>query len=329
MTRKNYHRLALLTTALVFILIVLGAWVRLSDAGLGCPDWPGCFGMVTWPQADNEIAAASQAFPDVTIDGNKAMREMVHRYVAGPVGILIVLLAFFAWRRRRADPAQPVAVPTILVPVVGLQALLGMWTVTLLVKPIIVTLHLAGGLTTFALLSWLTTATGDTLKTPISKFGYRWLWLGMLVLIGQIFLGGWTSTNYAALACPDFPTCMTQWWPPTDFGEAFVLWREVGVNYEGGILDQTARTTIHLSHRIGAIISLLVIGGLGTWLIRAEQQLRDGMVLLALLGIQISLGISNVVLHLPLSNAVAHNGGAALLLGWLIVLFYRYRTASA
>lgn len=326
-SKTAYQRIAQLTTALVFVLIVLGAWVRLSDAGLGCPDWPTCYGHLTWPTAEHDVSAANQAFPSMPVDGNKAMKEMVHRYVAGPVGILIVLLAVFAWRRRREDPEQPVWIPTILVPVVGAQALLGMLTVTLLVKPAIVTLHLVGGLTTFALLVWLLCSLSGHTSKALSGTGRVLLWLGALVLIAQILLGGWTSTNYAALACTDFPTCYQQWWPETDFAEAFVLWREVGVNYEGGILDQPARTAIHLSHRIGALIAFVVLSLLAWRLWRREQASTLAGILIALLLIQLCLGVLNVVLQLPLPNAAAHNGGAALLLGWLMVIFHRFRSA--
>ncbi|GAB4192176.1 MAG: COX15/CtaA family protein [Wenzhouxiangellaceae bacterium] len=325
MTRSNYLNLVRLTAALVFVLIILGAWVRLSDAGLGCPDWPGCYGHLTWPSADTDINNANQAYPHMPVDSSKAMKEMVHRYVAGPVGLLIVALAILAWRRRRDDATQPVWIPTLLVPLVGAQALLGMWTVTLLVKPAIVTLHLAGGLTTFALLIWLLRDVARRPPQALTRLSRYWLWLAAVVLVAQILLGGWTSTNYAALACPDFPTCMNQWWPATDFKEAFVLWREVGVNYEGGILDQPARTAIHLSHRLGAIVALLVIGGLALRLWRYEQSPMYSLVLLGLLLTQIVLGVLNVVLQLPLINAVAHNGGAALLLGWMIVLFHHFR----
>jgi cytochrome c oxidase assembly protein subunit 15 len=325
LTRTTYLRIVQLTTIMVFVLIVLGAWVRLSDAGLGCPDWPGCYGHVTWPTADDDVATANTAFPSMPVDGSKAMKEMVHRYVAGPVGILIVILAVLAWRRRRHDPEQPVWVPTILVPVVGAQALLGMLTVTLLVKPTIVTLHLAGGLSTFALLVWLWASMRRRTPKPLSPGGRRWLWAAAFVLVAQILLGGWTSTNYAALACPDFPTCYQQWWPETDFGEAFVLWREVGVNYEGGVLDQAARTAIHLTHRIGAILALVVIGLLSLRLWRRERAGFEASVLAVLLFTQLTLGVLNIILHLPLHNAVAHNGGAALLLGWLVYLFHRFR----
>lgn len=327
MSSSQYFNLARITTVLVFVLIVLGAWVRLSDAGLGCPDWPGCFGHVTWPSAPHELSAAAEAYPDSLVDSNKAMKEMVHRFVAGPVGILIFALAVFAWRRRRHDPQHPVWIATLLVPIVGAQALLGMLTVTLKVKPAIVTLHLLGGLTTFALLVLLLMQLRRRTPLPISTAGRRWLYLGLAALLLQIFLGGWTSTNYAALACPDFPTCQNQWLPATDFGEAFVLWREVGVNYEGGILDQPARTAIHLAHRLGAILVAFVLALLALRLWR-EQAAAAAIVLGFLLVVQISLGILNVVLGLPLLNAVAHNGGAALLLGWLVVLLHRYRRAA-
>ena len=320
-TSRTYNRLALAAAALTFVVIVLGAWVRLTDAGLGCPDWPGCYGKLTWPQTEEAVAAANERWAERPVETGKAIREMVHRYVATLLGFLVLLLAFFAWQRRN-QPGQPVALPMVLLAVVIFQGLLGMWTVTLLLKPAIVLAHLAGGMLTFSLLIWLWLITRPERASPnLAQRRMKWpILVAMLVLVGQILLGGWVSTNYAALSCPDFPTCMGQWWPDSNFSEGFTLWRGVGVDYEGGILDQDARVAIHLTHRIGALVILGVFGWLVWLLWQTPGMVRPATVLAALLAVQIGLGIANVVLGLPLAVAVAHNGVAALLLGMMVYL---------
>jgi cytochrome c oxidase assembly protein subunit 15 len=323
LSARFYNRLALAATVLTLVVIVLGAFVRLTDAGLGCPDWPGCYGKLTWPQTEQSIQAANERWAERPVEAGKAAREMAHRYAATALGFLVLLLAVFAWRRR-GEPGQPVALPLALLILVIFQGLLGMWTVTLLLKPAIVLAHLAGGMLTFCLLTWLYLETRP--NRPAANLPQRRLkWplaIATAVLAGQIFLGGWVSTNYAALACPDFPTCMGQIWPETDFVEGFTLWRGVGVDYEGGILDHDARIAIHLAHRIGALIVMGVFGWLLWLLLRTPGMVGPGRVLAALLVGQITLGVLNVVLGLPLAIAVAHNGVAALLLEMMVYLLW-------
>jgi len=327
-----FFRLATVATVLALCVVVLGAYVRLSDAGLGCPDWPGCYGHLGVPESGQEVAAANTAYPERPVEAGKAWKEMIHRYLAGTLGLLILALAIVAWRHRRA-PGQPVWLPTLLVGLVGFQALLGMWTVTLLLKPVVVMGHLLGGLTTLALLWWLAlrrigapSLSGAGQSPDAGRSLLPWAILGLLVLVSQLALGGWTSANYAALACPDFPTCQGAWWPPTDFGEAFILWRGLGIDYEGGVLDHPARVTIHLMHRLGAVVTFLYLGWLGIRAIRARAGRAltvAGTALLLVLLVQVSLGIGNVLLVLPLPVAVAHNGvGALLLLALVTVLHY-------
>lgn len=321
--KSNLHRLALVTAVIAFVVIVLGAYVRLSHAGLGCPDWPGCYGQLTWPAESHEILRAEQAFPERPVESHKAWKEMVHRYLAGILVLLVVAINFLAWRKGdRAAGLRGLA--ALLLVLILFQSALGMWTVTLKLKPIVVMAHLLGGLTTFGLLLWLTWRSGAR-KRGLREFSAaRGLILaGLAVLLLQLALGGWTSANYAALACPDFPACQGQAWPATDFGEAFVLWREVGVDYEGGLLDLPARTAIHLAHRIGALVALAVLGLLAVRLLRRPATRVEGATLAALLAAQILLGIQNVVLSLPLPNAVAHNGMGALLLAMMLWLVYR------
>lgn len=328
MTRTKMGVMAALGAVLAFVVIVVGAYVRLSDAGLGCPDWPGCYGNITAPETAHAVAAANAAFPERPVETAKAWKEMVHRYLAGTLGLVILALAAIAWKGRTKQ-GLPVVLPSVLVGIVLFQALLGMWTVTLLVKPAVVTAHLLGGLATLSLLWWLALSQLWERPPDIGDGIGRlrpWVWGGLLLVVAQILLGGWTSTNYAALACTEFPTCYGgMWWPPTDFREAFVVWRGLGVNYEYGVLDSAARTAIHLSHRIGALVVLLGIGWLAIRVIRGARDRAHrtlGVALVIVLLGQVGLGIGNVLGQLALGNAVAHSGGAALLLLCLVTLAY-------
>jgi cytochrome c oxidase assembly protein subunit 15 len=308
-----FVRLARFGTVLALAVVMLGAWVRLHDAGLGCPDWPGCYGRLVVPDQSTSLQDLGPQGVVRALDEAKAWREMIHRYLAGTLVLVSVALAVVAWRNR-ADPAQPWRRPVALVGLIVFQALLGMWTVTLLLKPLIVVAHLFGGLATLALLAslgrWRTTRVSA--PTPALRS------LGLAAaaaLVLQIFLGGWTSSNYAALACPDFPTCQTQWWPAlADYKDGFVLWRGLGQSYEGGVLDHPARVAIHFTHRLGALVAFVLIVLLG-WRVAREAATRaDGLAVLGLVLLQVSLGVSIVVFGVPLAVAVAHNGVAALLL---------------
>lgn len=291
-------------TLLAFGVVGLGAYVRLSDAGLGCPDWPGCYGQLV-------------GVPDAAHDAARAWKEMIHRYLAGTLGLAIGALTVLAWRQR----VRPLAT-TLLAGVVVCQALLGMWTVTLLLKPVIVTAHLLGGMTTLALLVWLTLDAGA--GVPPLPAGVRPLALAaLLVVLLQIALGGWVSSNYAALACPDFPACRSGDWPAMDFGHAFSFRRELGQTADGAGLPFAALTAIHWSHRLWASVVLLAVGLLAGRLTRHPAWRRAAVGLATLLVLQVGLGIANVLLSLPLPLAVAHNLGAALLLAALVAVNFR------
>jgi cytochrome c oxidase assembly protein subunit 15 len=307
-----FVRLARAGAVLALVVVMLGAWVRLTDAGLGCPDWPGCYGRLLVPDAatpQHELGS-EYARP---LEAGKAWREMIHRYLASTLGLICLALAVIAWRNRR-DPAQPWRAPVALVALVVFPGLLGMWTVTLLLKPIVVVAHLLGGFATLALLVSL--GRWRTVRFPQPTAGLRALGLAAAAaLVLQISLGGWTSANYAALACPDFPTCQTQWWPAlADFEEGFVLWRGLGVDYEGGVLDHPARVAVHFTHRLGAVLAAVLIAWLGWRLARESATRADGAAVLAVLLLQLSLGVSIVWFGVPLAVAVLHNGVAALLL---------------
>ena len=327
---RDIHRLARIAALIALCVIVLGAWVRLSHAGLGCPDWPGCYGQLTWPDAAQEIETANQAFPERPYESNKAWREMVHRYLAGALMLLIFAIGWKAWRGDKSNHRFRL-IATVLVVLIIFQALLGMWTVTLKLKPIIVMAHLLGGLTSFSLILWLMFSSDRQSSDPPNiKIGRMRpaIITAIIVLATQIALGGWTSANYAALACPDIPTCTGQWWPQADFKEGFVFWREIGVDYEGGLLDQRSRVAIHLTHRIGAVITLLVLITLAFRLFKIPRLKAGGKMLLLLVSTQFILGVLNVALYLPLANAVAHNAGAALLLATLLALLNKTTVRS-
>ncbi|HOX72534.1 MAG TPA: COX15/CtaA family protein [Dokdonella sp.] len=362
-------RFAALTATVAFCLIVFGAFVRLSHAGLSCPDWPTCYGKASWPGHEQEIASANAAFPDRPVESHKTWREQGHRMLAGTLGMMILALALVAtWRQKRelglvllASASAALAIhlyrsdapalsavcsilalglpvlaaiklerelawriAVLLLSVVIFQAMLGMWTVTWLLKPVVVMGHLLGGLTTFALMSYVALRLGGVGANQNYDVAIRKLVVIGLFLLGiQIALGGWTSANYAALTCGlDFPTCQGQWWPQTDFREGFILWRGIGVNYEGGVLDVAARNAIQMSHRIGALIVFCYLGWLSHRL--ARRGLRMPAIALGVgLVLQVALGIANVKLGLPMPVAVAHVTVAVLLLFTLVYTLAR------
>ena len=374
---RHFHRFAWLAVALTLCVVVFGAFVRLSDAGLSCPDWPTCYGRAAWPQAASEVSdhAASAVRPFET---HKAWREQVHRHLAATLGILVLLLAVLAARKRRYGIAQigiasllvAAAIPlymrgdhvaasalaalgeailllaalrwsntdlsrvgALTLSAIIFQALLGMWTVTWLLKPIVVMGHLLGGLTTFSLLAWMAWRAINRPITVIEAGALkRWVVAGLVLLGLQIALGGWVSANYAALSCgagswsaDNFPRCVGQWWPPHDFREGFVLWRGVGVDYEGGVLDGASRIAIQMAHRIVAVLLALYLLVFAGRLMGTPGMRGWATALVVLVIAQVSLGILNVKLALPLHIAVAHNAGAALLLFVLVSLLARLR----
>jgi cytochrome c oxidase assembly protein subunit 15 len=366
---KILRGLALLAAVFAFGVVMFGAFVRLSNAGLSCPDWPTCYGKASWPEHAHEIVQANAAFPDRPFETNKAWREQVHRFLAGTLGTLVFALALLAsWRRPWARYAvilgaifaaagvtlyirgehhwslllscfaiglpllaaiglnRPGAwrISVLALSVVIFQAMLGMWTVTLLLKPIVVMGHLLGGITTFALLAYAALRFAGVGVNDERYAGLRKaVVLGIVLLLAQIALGGWTSSNYAALACgTDFPKCLGQWAPPTDFREGFVLWRGIGVNYEGGVLDMAARSAIQIAHRLGALVVFCYLAWLSHRVSRRGLR-GQGLAIAVVLVSQVLLGISNVHFGLPLPVATLHNGVAALLLFTLLATLAR------
>ncbi|MDV3470229.1 COX15/CtaA family protein [Stenotrophomonas sp. C3(2023)] len=374
---RNFHRLAWFAMIMTASTIMFGAFVRLSDAGLSCPDWPTCYGRVTWPQHVEETIghAAAEIRP---LETHKAWREQVHRFLAGALGIEILTLALLATRRRRFGTATVVTACALVatgiplymmgwhtsasvlallgeaillvaalrwsnidlaraavltLAVVIFQALLGMWTVTMLLKPIIVMGHLLGGMLMFALLIWLAwRATNRPITLAQAPRLVWWLRAGVAVLALQIALGGWVSANYAALACgggslslDNFPRCANQWWPQQNYSEAFTLWRGIGVDYEGGVLDGASRIAIQMAHRLFAMVVGVYLFWLGLRLFRVPSMRGWAVALMGLVVIQVGLGIANVKMALPLAVAVLHNGGAVALLFVLVTLLARLR----
>ncbi len=371
-TYKHFHRIVWAALLLALAVIAFGAFVRLSHAGLSCPDWPTCYGRATWPVHEADVAAANADF-ERAVEVGKTWREQFHRHIAGVLGLLVLTISLLEARRSRhavwiptlcalavavsipvymfidhvpafalagagilgllgfayrSGPEPFIRVTAVLLAVIIFQAMLGMWTVTWLLKPVVVMAHLLGGLTTFSLLTWLAwRATPNTeLIQGDAALLKKLLWIALTLLVVQIALGGWTSANYAALACgTDFPKCAGQWWPQQDFPEAFVLWRGIGVDYEGGVLDGPARAAIQMAHRGMAAIVAAYLLFIAVKMIRTPGLVYWGSLLTVLLTVQVALGITNVLKGLPLWSAVAHNAGAALLLFVVVGLLARLR----
>jgi cytochrome c oxidase assembly protein subunit 15 len=343
--------LSIFACALALIVIALGAFTRLSDAGLGCPDWPGCYGHLLWPTSTEEVLNANKAFPDTPVAHDKTWPEMIHRYFASMLGLLIVIIAVFAYQHRIILPLKHAL---LLVFMVILQGAFGMWTVTLKLWPQVVTAHLLGGISILALLGLyvqrmfflrgeesilvsspaepglnFTHAEALPYRSALGVLLPSWALLCVFLVFIQLALGAWTSSNYAAVACPDFPRCQGQWWPDMNMNKGFDISQEVGPNYLGGTMDNASRIAIHQTHRIGALVCTLAVSILFFLINGAakKQSLSPYVLCLArcsmgFLCLQLVLGVSNVILHFPMFLAVAHNLGAALLFLCLVLLFY-------
>lgn len=330
---QRRRALTLVTLFLTFDLVLFGAFTRLTDSGLGCPDWPGCYGSVSPLGAHEAIGAAQSAMPTGPVTHGKAWIEMIHRYLATGVGALITWLAVAAWLAARQLRPQASATlspwwPTLTWVWVCAQGAFGALTVTMKLYPAIVTLHLLGGLGLLALLSVQSQAQRLPLAMPRSL--YWGTGVVFVVCVAQIALGGWVSTNYAVLACTDFPTCQGAWWPAMDFEHGFTVARELGAGKDGGYLPFAALTAIHMTHRLGAAVVVIAVGALA-WRLRAagDPALRRwAAVLAAVIAWQLVSGLSNVVLGWPLIAAVAHTGGAAALVVALTMLLSRARPAD-
>jgi cytochrome c oxidase assembly protein subunit 15 len=345
-----FRKLLFFALFLTFDLIMFGAFVRITDAGLGCPDWPGCYGKASPLGALDTIRAEAAQRPDGPVTVFKAWVEMLHRYVAAGLGMIIIALAVMATRLQRqargsgalpgqgalaaADGCPPPMRPGVALAWFTLfwiivQGIFGAWTVTLKLKPLVVTLHLLGGMLLFALL--LAQSVRVAGHPPVGRAAGRyvgWAVAALAVLFAQIALGGWVSTNYATLACQDFPTCQGVWWPDMDFVAGFEVWRRLGVTGTGDALPFQALTAIHFTHRLFALLVFAVIGGLAWRIRRIEGMQRLARALLAVLALQLATGLTNIFLDWPLAAAVLHTGGAAALVGLVLMVNFRTRVAS-
>ncbi len=323
-------RLTLLALFIVSCVIILGSWTRLADAGLGCPDWPGCYGSLVVPQTASEIEEAQSLYPNSPVEVSKGWMEMIHRYFATGLGFIILLISLGSWVYRR-QLNYPFKHTQLLLAVVILQGAFGAWTVTWKLWPQVVTAHLFGGFITASLLSILYIRLSRMgrhvrplgLRNPLGSLRL-WALIGLLLTIEQIFLGGWMSSNYAAMACSDLPACNGEWWPQMKFSEGFNLMQSIGPNYLGGLMDSEARKAIHVLHRLGAVL----LGGyilLMVWKLsqQTDSRLRFfAVLLLTLFSLQFCLGLANVYWNLPLPVAVAHNFVGALLFIAMVLLNY-------
>ena len=333
MNKPLFFKMAFAATCLAYVVILLGAYTRLADAGLGCPDWPGCYGHVGVPKHVDDVAAANQAYPDRPVEAAKAWKEMIHRYFASTLGLLIFAIGIIAIKKRN-ESNHAFKLPLFLMALVVFQGMLGMWTVTIKLNPTIVMSHLMGGMTTLSILWWLTLRSGGLFKfghvdsVYLNKLKTPAL-IGLVIVVLQVMLGGWTSSNYAALHCVEFPTCIGgEYLPAMNFSEGFTLWHGIEKNFEFGIMSNEARIAIHTTHRIGAVVTALFVIWLGLKLLltSAYKPLKiAGIALLAVVTLQFILGVSNVVLSLPLLVAVAHNGGGALLILAMVTLNHLVR----
>ena len=324
---NKQRKLVAVTLALTFELIMFGAFTRLTDSGLGCPDWPGCYGQANPLQSHADIKAAELAMPDGPVTLQKAWIEMLHRYLATSVGILIIAQVVLAWRSRRRTGISPWLASSLLL-LVCLQGAFGAWTVTLKLQPVIVTTHLLLGM---ALLALLAAAHEQQRPAPALDSAAQRLrgpaLLALLLVLMQIALGGWVSTNYAALACQDYPTCHGVWVPQMDFEQGFHLWRQLGMTHDGAYLPFPALVAIHWVHRNFALLVAVVLAVVA-WRARATVSCAGlGRYLLLALAAQMAIGISTVLFSWPLSLAVLHNGGAAMLVLLLTMLNCRLRFA--
>lgn len=321
MTIKPLRYVVIFATLFALIVVMLGAYTRLTDAGLGCPDWPGCYGKIVLPSASPELISAQHAYPDIPIESRKAWTEMAHRYAAGTLVMFVLFTAFSVFRRRESLPK---VIPAILLLLIGFQAALGMWTVTLKLLPLVVMGHLLGGIVIFSCLVYLCWQLSPFVGQDLTVWR-RFIVLGMMIVFCQIALGGWVSSNYAGIACVGFPQCNGDWLPHLHFSKSFNLFAALGVNYQGGLLDSDARVTIQMVHRLGAWITasyLLVLSVGILWRVSLRPLRLLALLMVFIVVIQFSLGVINVTYLLPLWVSVAHNGVAAVLLATLASMRY-------
>ena len=326
---QRFFRMAMFAALYALVLVVLSSWWRTTESGLGCPDWPGCYGKLFAPLTPQDLSEARSYFPRQPAEEERLLKETLHRYFSGALGLLMFPLVKLGWQLKKRLRRQQVLLPGLVFMLVFTQVILGILTARLQHKPVVAMLHLAAGLTTFGLLWWVVLREQrfwrPVTATPaavLRRLRLRAL-IGLIMVAAVIVSGGWLSANYAALACPDFPTCQGTFWPSMDIVNGFTLWRDVGVEYEGVLLNLEAATAIHMGHRVGAFMAILYVGWLAlhTMRVGAKDNLcRYGLLVFILLIVQLGLGIMAELAHLPVVMVVAHSAVGALLLLSLITL---------
>lgn len=326
--QARYRKLVFLTWFLTLDLIMFGAFVRLTDSGLGCPDWPGCYGHLSPLGASGHIEQALESMPYGPVSAGKAWIEMIHRYAGTLLGMMIIGIVYMAWRHRRVLGQTPRLASVVLV-AVCIQGAFGAWTVTHRLMPLVVSVHLVLGMSLLALITWLAAREKPHDPVPAAARHYLpWMVIGLITLFVQLALGGWVSTNYAALACMDFPTCHGQWMPPMDFSAGYSLVRGLGLLPSGDMISQEALTAIHWTHRNFALLVFAILGVLG-WRLRHFSGLAGpARLLLVLLAAQLLTGLTTIFFQWPLVIAVLHNGGAAGLTLVCVTLLLRVSRAG-
>ncbi len=330
-TSSRFFRLALASVLISFLSLVFSAYSRLSDVGIGCPDWPGCYGVLFAPATAYDIDQAKK-FEGATEPKNHAWKDMVQRYLSGVLGLLLIRLAWLGWQLRTRKRNQQVLIPLATMMLTFTLAFAGALTFSLQFKPLVMMMQLLGGMTILGALWWIVMREQRFWRSvspaPVVSSLRPRTFIALTIVMFQIALGGWSMVNYAGLACPDFPTCQGVWSPPVNYLNAFTLWRDVGIQYDGKLLDLPSSTAIHMAHRLGALITLLYVGWLALHVLRVgyrDNLCRYGLLVLLVLAAEISLGIMQLVAHLPLVIAVAHHVAAALLLLCLITLYHVVR----
>jgi cytochrome c oxidase assembly protein subunit 15 len=321
---KNLRVVSFVTMFLAIFVLMLGAYTRLTDAGLGCPDWPGCYGKLVLPSGKDAISDAQKAYPQIPIESSKAWTEMAHRYAAGTLLLLLFFIIFKSLGRGHLEFKIPRFLPLALLGLLVFQGLLGMWTVTFKLLPIVVASHLLGGISIFSCVVFFCWQLSGIRGFNLPRYK-NWLNIGVIIVLMQIASGGLVSANYAGIACIGFPKCNGMWLPDLEFSRAFNLFPGIGENYQGGTLDSISRMTLQFIHRLGAILTLSYILFISFWILKSEKVhfIRKFAILTILMvTLQFCLGIINVVFLLPLWAAVLHNGCAAILLAMLVSMRY-------
>lgn len=331
----RFFRMALIASLLAFAAVLFNAYSRLSEAGLGCPDWPGCYGRLIMPVTAQDPVLAAQLETERRPE-KRAWKEMVSRYLAAALGLVLIRLAWLGWELKRRKRTQQILIPGLTLALVMTLSVLGVFTFSHQFKPLVMMMQILGGILVLALLWWIVLREQrlfhSATVTPFTRALRVRLWAAMGIVAFQIVLGGWSMVNYAGLACPDFPKCQGAWWPEMDWVSAFTLWRDLGLDYESRLLDLPGTTAIHMAHRVGALVTLLYVGWLALHVLRVGNEgnlCRYGGLVLTVLLLQTVLGVGQISARLPLVAAVAHNAMAVVLLLSLITLYHVVRPPRA